>query len=624
MASTELDRAVAIPPPSSSSRTMAHHLHHYAGALTFSPPPSPPSSPLLRPPSPHLASVSPSSPAPPRVSRPSSASSTTTTAATAPLHLAAACNCAPWGSLLDHLTRTASATIDCHPSPTTSSSTARPCTWPLSLPLARFAQRTTARTAVDAATVVGAILLLGRVRAALPSTARGIPTTHHRLLLAALLVAAKLLNDCQVKNTHWAHATGVALVEINLMERQLLALLQFDVALDRDAFEQVLADTQAPYLAASAIPAVPPRRREDMHMTWPRRESLSTSARLASSSPPPPTRGGGGGGGGDSGIVQSMAVSPSSLRRKPHHPPPPVPPRNPHLHHHPSPTSSLSRDLVPPRLAGIFEAEPAAVAEDAGPPDRLVVLAPPVVASVVEHCTASVAVLPSCAFVFDLADDDVESEEGVEYASPATSSSGYGAGDEEEVSLDTPMDQSPDAEHTAAASVDMSPESLASSAGELWSAVMASLQAKSIHHHHPARAAAVEPPSPSISISTPTLSSSTASSSPFPPPPRLDARSSPPPPSLAPLPLERTATRRPKLRHSASFTTDVFRGFVDLPFRRPHWHAAPQADDAGGVDAAAAAMAAAVELVSPSPSCAAAMVVASGDGDAPRRARPAC
>src|SRR6266576_3288730 len=57
--------------------------------------------------------------------------------------------------------------------------------------------------------------------------------TPHRLVLATHIVTAKYLNDASPKNTHWAqYAMVFSVQEINVMEKQLLSLLNYDLWFD--------------------------------------------------------------------------------------------------------------------------------------------------------------------------------------------------------------------------------------------------------------------------------------------------------------------------------------------------------------------------------------------------------
>lgn len=57
--------------------------------------------------------------------------------------------------------------------------------------------------------------------------------TRHRVFLATLIVAAKYLNDSGPKNVNWTkYARHFEMTEINLMEKQLLYLLDYDLRFD--------------------------------------------------------------------------------------------------------------------------------------------------------------------------------------------------------------------------------------------------------------------------------------------------------------------------------------------------------------------------------------------------------
>ena len=97
--------------------------------------------------------------------------------------------------------------------------------------LMTFLSKLVKYTNIYAGSLMATLVYLKKLKFKLPKNAHGLPCTRHRILLSCLILSSKFHNDSSPKNVHWAKYTDglFSVKDINLMERQLLFLLNWDL-----------------------------------------------------------------------------------------------------------------------------------------------------------------------------------------------------------------------------------------------------------------------------------------------------------------------------------------------------------------------------------------------------------
>ncbi|KAK4097358.1 cyclin [Parathielavia hyrcaniae] len=161
--------------------------------------------------------------------------------------------------MIRHLARAASNVIQCDPSmapPPSQPSRPRQPSPPRGPPpqavsssdgtlpsIEKFITQLVVTSNVQVPTLMSSLVYLRRLKSRLQPMAKGLRCTTHRIFLAALILAAKYLNDSSPKNKHWANYSvvsthaynfGFSRTEVNLMEKQLLFLLDWNLRITEE------------------------------------------------------------------------------------------------------------------------------------------------------------------------------------------------------------------------------------------------------------------------------------------------------------------------------------------------------------------------------------------------------
>lgn len=93
-------------------------------------------------------------------------------------------------------------------------------------------------------------------------------TTVHRLLIAAVLLSSKYLDDIYYNNKFYAKIGGISSQEMNRLELDMLFSLGFDLSVDKEQFEEFVS------LLRAFVPTAP----IELSILWTSRKNTSKDA----------------------------------------------------------------------------------------------------------------------------------------------------------------------------------------------------------------------------------------------------------------------------------------------------------------------------------------------------------
>ncbi|CEP08420.1 hypothetical protein [Parasitella parasitica] len=112
------------------------------------------------------------------------------------------------------------------------------------MPLRTYIEVVVKKSRMDTGTILTSLCYARRLKRKLFNTSKGMECTHHRIFLATLIIATKYIHDSAIKNKYWVDYSSQLFSgsEINLMEKQLLQLLDYNLEIPAHDFEMLVND----------------------------------------------------------------------------------------------------------------------------------------------------------------------------------------------------------------------------------------------------------------------------------------------------------------------------------------------------------------------------------------------
>ncbi|KAI8886479.1 hypothetical protein K501DRAFT_331256 [Backusella circina FSU 941] len=110
-----------------------------------------------------------------------------------------------------------------------------------SMPFRDYIEAVVVRSRIDTGTLISTLSYAHRLKNKLSQSSKGMECTHHRIFLATLIITSKYVHDTALNNKYWVTFSQIfSASEINLMERQLLQLLDYNIEIPVEDYNEIV------------------------------------------------------------------------------------------------------------------------------------------------------------------------------------------------------------------------------------------------------------------------------------------------------------------------------------------------------------------------------------------------